>query len=57
MTYHHIAYDYSCGDWYDLHDHLRDVPWENIFKVRASAATSAFCQLVQVGIDVYILSS
>ena len=24
--FHHIAYNYSCADWDDLHDHLRDVP-------------------------------
>ena len=32
---------------------LRDVPWEDIFKLGASAAASEFCQWVQVGIDVY----
>ena len=30
--FHHNAYDYSCIDWDDLRDHLRDVPWEDIFK-------------------------
>ena len=29
--FHHIAYDYSRADWYGLRDHLRDVPWEDIF--------------------------
>ena len=33
---------------------MRDVPWENIFKLSASAAASQFCEWVQVGIDVYI---
>ena len=33
---------------------MRDVPWEDIFKLAASAATSEFCEWVQVGIDVYI---
>ena len=33
---------------------MRDVPWEDIFKFSASAAASEFCELVQVGIDVYI---
>ena len=28
-----IAYDYSCADWEGLCDHLRDVPWEDIFKL------------------------
>ena len=35
-SFHHKAYDYSCPDWDDLSDHLRDVPWEEIFKVCAS---------------------
>ena len=47
-----IAYDYSCADWVGLHDHLRDVPWEDIFKFNASAAASGFCEWVLVGIDV-----
>ena len=33
---------------------MRDVPWEDIFKLSASAAASEFCEWVQVGIDVYI---
>ena len=37
-----IAYDYFCADWDGLRDHLRDIPWENIFKVSASAAASEF---------------
>ena len=48
-----IAYDYSRADWDGLRDHLRDVPWEDIFKPGASAA-SEFCEWIQVGIDVYI---
>ena len=52
--FYHIAYDYSHADWDGLHDHLRDVPWEDIFKLGASAAATEFCQWVQVGIDVYI---
>ena len=52
--FHCIAYDYSRADWDGIHDHLRDVPWEDIFKLGASAAASEFCQWVQVGIDVYI---
>ena len=35
-------------------DHLRGVPWEDIFKLSASPAANEFCQWVQVGIDVYI---
>ena len=52
--FHRIAYDYSRADWNGLRDHLRDVPWEDIFKLGASAAASEFCEWVQVGIDVYI---
>ena len=50
--FHRVAYDYSCADLDGLHDHLRVVPWEDIFKLSASAATSEFCEWVQVGIDV-----
>ena len=52
--FHRIAYDYSRADWDGLCDHLRDVPWEDIFKLGASAAASEFCEWVQGGIDVYI---
>ena len=51
---HCIAYDYSCADWDGLHDHLRDLTWEDIFKCSASAAARESCEWVQVGIDVYI---
>ena len=53
--FHHIAYDYSCADWDGLNDHLRDVPWKDIFKCHASAAASEFCYYVQVGIDVHVM--
>ena len=33
---------------------MRDVPWDNILKLGASAAASEFCEWVHVGIDVYI---
>ena len=52
--FHCIAYDYSRADWDGLRDHLRDVPWKDIFKLSASAAASEFCEWIQVGIDVYI---
>ena len=52
--FHGIPYDYSCADWDGLRDHLRDVPWEDIFKIGVSAAASEFCEWVQVGIYVYI---
>ena len=49
-----MACDYSHGDWDSLRDHLRDVVWEDIFKLSASAAASEFCEWVQVGTDIYI---
>ena len=49
-----MAYDYSPTDWDGLRDHLRDVTWEDIFKISASAATSEFYEWIQVVIDVYI---
>ena len=33
---------------------MRNVSWEDIVKLGASAAASEFCDSVQVGIDVYI---
>ena len=33
---------------------MRDIPWEDIFKLRASAAASEFCEWFQLAIDVYM---
>ena len=52
--FHRIAYDYSCADWDGLRDHMRDIPWEDIFRLSASVAASEFCHWVQVEIDVCI---
>ena len=52
--FHRISYHYSRADWDGLRDYLRDVPWEDIFKIGASAAASEFCEWVRVGIDAYI---
>ena len=52
--FHRIACDYSRADWDGHHDHLIDVPWEDIFKLGASAAASEFCEWVQDATDVYI---
>ena len=52
--FHCIAYGYSRADWDSLCDHLKGVPWEDIFKLSTSAAAGEFCDWVQVGIDVYI---
>ena len=52
--FHPKAYGYSRADWDGLPDHLRDAPWEDIFKLNASAVASELWEWVQVGIDVYI---
>ena len=39
---HRMAYGYSCPDWGSLHDHLRDVPWKDIFKLSASTAACKY---------------
>ena len=52
--FHRIAYDYSYADWDGLYDHLRDVPWEDILKLVASAAANEFCEWIQVRADVHI---
>ena len=52
--FHRIAYDHSRSDRGSLRDHLGDAPWDNIFKLIASAAAREFCEWVQVGIVVYI---
>ena len=52
--FHRVAYDYSRAGWDGLRDHLRDVRWEDIFKLSASAPASEFFEWVQVGNDVYI---
>ena len=52
--FHPTAYDYPCANWYSLHDHLRDVPWDDIIKFSTSAAGCEFSEWGQVGIDVYV---
>ena len=46
--FHRIAYDCSHANWDGLRDHLRDVPWEDILKLSASAAAREFCEWVKV---------
>ena len=38
VTFYCIAFDYSRADLDGFRDHLRDVPWEDIFKLNASSA-------------------
>ena len=47
--FHCVAYDYSHADWDGLCDRLRDVLWEDIFKLSASAAAAGeFCEWVRL---------
>ena len=56
VLFHRVASNYSHADWDSLCDYFRDVSWQDIFKLGASAAAAAseFCEWVQLGIDVYI---
>ena len=51
---HQITYGCSRADWDGLHDHVKDAPWEDIFKLGASATASEFCELVQIKTLMYI---
>ena len=54
VTFHCTAYGYFWADWDNLFNHLKDVSWEDIFKLAVFAAATEFCKLVQIEIDVYI---
>ena len=43
-AFHCKAYDYSCADWGGLHNHLRDVPWKDIFKLGDTTAGIEYCE-------------
>ena len=51
VPFHSIAFDYSHANWDALLDHLRNIPWEGVFKLSASAVTSGFFYWVHVGIQ------
>ena len=48
------ACKYSHAHWDSLGDHLRDVPWQDIFELGTSAAVTVFSAWNQTGTDVYI---
>ena len=56
-SFHYIAYDYCHADWDSLRDHLRDVPWEDIFKFSTSAAASDFVREFRWNWYIYIYIS
>ena len=51
---HHTSYDIILLLIGTVFMNMKDVPWEDIFQLCASAAASEFFEWVQVGIDVYI---
>ena len=53
--FHRIAYDHFRADRDNLHDNLRYVPWQDVFKFSSSVAASEFFERIQVVFDVYIL--
>ena len=44
VLFHCTAYDYSRTDGDGLCYHLRDVPWDDIFNLSASAVASRLCE-------------
>ena len=54
-SFHRIADYYFHANWDGLHDHLSDVPWEDIFNLSTFAAAKEFCECVDIVIHVYIL--
>ena len=55
--FHRVAYDYSCADWDGLRDHLRNVPWEDIFKLSASAVSGFRLELMYISLVISIRSN
>ena len=54
--FHRTTNDYTCADWDSPRDHLRNVSWEDIFKLGNSVTAAEFCEWVKVGIDINPLS-
>ena len=50
-----LLHDYSCVDWNGTCDHIRDIPWEDIFSVGASVDPPEPFKWLQIGADVYII--
>ena len=49
--YHRTVYSYSKADWDGLRDHLRDVPWLDIFKHDTTYVAKEITEWVEIGID------
>ena len=55
--FHCMAYNYCCTDLNGLVDHLRDVPWEDIFKFSASLNSGFRLELMYILLIVSIRSN
>ena len=55
--FHCIAYDYSRAGWDDLHDHLRDDPWEDIFKLLVNFVSGFRLKLMYISLIENVRSS
>ena len=42
--FHCVPYNHSCTESDRLCDHLRDIPWQGIFKLKASASVSGISE-------------
>ena len=42
--FHCTIYDYSHADWDGIRKYLREVPWDDIFKLDASVAATDYCK-------------
>ena len=52
--YHRKVLDNRKADWDGFCDHLRDIPWNDIYKYGPSKAVSKFSEWLQVGVGPYI---
>lgn len=52
--FHRTVFDYSRADWDGFRDHLRDIPWDNIFEQGVSLAATEFSEWMRIGMDVYV---
>ena len=52
--YYRTVYSHDKAGWDGPRDHLRDVPWLDIFKHDATYASKKITEWVEIGIDCYI---
>ena len=52
--FHRKVHDYTRADWDGFRDHLRDIPWDNIFERGVHYAATEFSEWVRLGMDVYV---